>query len=100
MKSLSGNDIMQCAAILCYDVAVNHAPILFAERTEPEDPADSGWQFVCGAHEENWKLAQVWAIHDVLTFDPSLKDFIGMPYGTVLTRASANSQWNVINTHD
>jgi len=86
---------MQTAAIVCRDVAVEHAPILYAERTEPEDAADSGWQFLCGAEQEDWHSAQVWAVHEVLSREPSLGPFIELSYGTVVTRATEDSPWTV-----
>ena len=46
---------LQSAAIVCEEVAVQGASILYAKRSEPLEEADSGWQFLCGAAEEDWK---------------------------------------------
>jgi hypothetical protein len=91
---MNDQNILQCGAIVCSEVA-GGAPILHAERSEPEDEADSGWQFLCGAASEDWQVAKVWAVHEVLERDPTLKEFITMPYGTILYRHSANAKWEV-----
>jgi hypothetical protein len=91
-------NILQSAAIVCSEVA-NGAPILHAERSEPEDQADSGWQFLCGASSENWQIAKVWAVHEVLEREPSLTHFIELPFGTVLSRSSQNTEWKVNHAH-
>ena len=70
-------------------------PILYAERSQPEDEADSGWQFLCGNSSENWRAAQVWAIHEVLAREPSLAQFIELPVGTVISRTSAAEDWQI-----
>jgi hypothetical protein len=84
----------QSAAIVCAEVATG-APILHAERSVPEDAADSGWQFLCGAPSEDWQTTKVWAFHEGLERDPTLKEFITLPYGTILCRHSANAKWEV-----
>jgi hypothetical protein len=87
--------MQQSAAIVCSEVANDHMPILYAERSEPQDEADSGWQFLCGASAEAWRVAQVWAIHEVLEREPSLAPFIDLPSGTVLSRRSSADRWQV-----
>lgn len=85
----------QSAAIMCSEVA-NGAPILRAERSEPQHQADSGWQFLCGASTEDWQAAKVWAIREVLERDSTLTEFVGLPYGTVLLRNSPDEKWTKI----
>jgi hypothetical protein len=82
---MSGPAGKQSAAIVCHEVAVEHAPILYAERSEPEDAAAIGWQILCGIGSEDWESAQVCALQEVLVYDPSLKPFIDSPAGTVLS---------------
>jgi len=89
--------ILKMAAIVCRDIAVNGLPIMSAERSQPEDEADSGWQFLCGNGEEDWESAQVWAIEEVLNRERSLSNFIEFPVGTVLTRSSPNGKWVASN---
>ena len=60
---------LQAAAIVCREVAVDHAYILYAERSEPVEEADSGWQFLCGRTTEDPEAAQVWALREVLAHD-------------------------------
>jgi hypothetical protein len=83
------------AAIVCREIAVEHSPILYAARSEPEEPADSGWQFLCGAGDEEVEAAHVWSLKEVLAYEPSLGPFLGYPVGTVLTRSSPNAKWTV-----
>ena len=82
------------AAIVCSEVA-NGAPILYAHRSEALEDADSGWQFLCGAGDEDARLGQVWAIHEVVERDGSIAEFRGLPVGTVLTRSSTDDEWEV-----
>lgn len=69
----------EAAAIVCGDIANANVPILYAERTDPEEPTDSGWQFLCGAPAEDWQSAQVWALHEVLEYDGSLLPYMDFP---------------------
>jgi hypothetical protein len=89
---------LNTAAIVCEHVARNGAPILFAEKSQPQDDADSGWQFVCGTEEENWQNAQVWALREMLSLDSSLKPYLEMPWGTVLRRPSVAARWKRMTT--
>ncbi|MCE0524006.1 MAG: DUF2185 domain-containing protein [Methylacidiphilales bacterium] len=89
------NGLMKSAAIVCREVALDGAPILHAERSEPQDEADSGWQFLCGGSNEDWSAAQVWAVDEVLKREPSLSQFIDLPVGTVLSRESATDEWKI-----
>ena len=86
--------LRNAAAIVCSEVA-NGAPILYARRSKALEEADSGWQFLCGAGDEDVSLAQVWAIHEVVERDASISEFLGLPAGTVLTRSSPNDDWKV-----
>ena len=86
---------LQAAAIVCREVAVDHAYILYAERSEPVEEADSGWQFLCGRTTEDPEAAQVWALREVLAHDPSLGGLVGLPPGTVLTRSSRDADWTI-----
>lgn len=86
---------LQTAAIICHHVAKLGNPILYAKRSVPEEASDSGWQFLCGATEEDWAQAQVWALHEVLKEEPSLTALINSPVGTVLSRPSCAERWQV-----
>jgi len=85
--------IRQCAAIVCSHVAMGRKPILLAERSEPEEASDSGWQFLCGLEEEDWTTAQVWSVHEVVEIDKSLDRLVEMPIGTRLVRPAATAEW-------
>ena len=88
---------INAAAIVCGEIAQDNAPILYAYKSLPEDEADSGWQFLCGKDEENWELAKVWSLNEVLEYEPSLMNFIELPTGTILERDSVNSPWKSTN---
>ncbi|MBL0163323.1 MAG: DUF2185 domain-containing protein [Xanthomonadales bacterium] len=86
---------MDCAAIVCGHVARLSAVILCAQRDLPEEPADSGWQFLCGAEEEDWTEAQVWSVAEVLELIPNFSEFLHLPADSVLTRKDPSSTWDV-----
>ena len=82
------------AVILCSHVANGGKPIFLAFRAEPENEADSGWQFLCNTVEdENWQEAKVWSISEVLSIEPSLDAYIEYPAGTNLMRTDSASEW-------
>jgi hypothetical protein len=82
------------AAILCSHIAAERRPILRAVRDEPTMPADSGWQFLCGIDNLDSKdSGKVWAVFEVLNFEPSLAKFIDLPPGTILAREDVKTPW-------
>ena len=86
----------QCAAIICAHAASGSSPILLAERSEPEDSSDSGWQFLCGAEDEEWSDAQVWSVQEVVDSDGTLAELVDMPAGTRISRPTASDSWEVV----
>ncbi len=80
--------------MVCIEVA-RGAPVLLAVRSELLDENDSGWQFLCGAPEEDHLQAQIWAVHELLERDQSVAKYIDYPIGTVLRRATGDSEWKV-----
>lgn len=84
------------AAIVCAHVAKHSMAILRAVRTEPLQEEDSGWQFLCNSGlDEDEDQAQVWAVSEVLSLEPSLTAFIDSPVDTKLRRKDKNSKWEV-----
>ena len=83
------------AAVLCSHVASDHHQILRAVRDEPAMAADSGWQFLCGANDHAHDTAKVWAVFEVLNYEPTLVKFIDSPPGTVLSRVAPGAAWHV-----
>lgn len=82
------------AAIVCGHIAESEQPtICYAQRDPPEEAADSGWQFFCGAENEDWEKARVWSVSEVLQIAPDLAEFIDYPPGTVLTRSGPAGAW-------
>jgi len=85
------------AAIVCSHIATKHLPILRAIRTEPLEPEDSGWQFLCNSGEEEGDdEAQVWLVSEILGLEPSLSQFVNLPVGTKLSRKDKSSKWDQI----
>ena len=73
------------------------SPLLYAERNQPVDEMDSGWQFSSletggGDPAE----AQVWTLEEVLQIEPALRSFVGMQPGTVVARSSTSVHWEII----
>ena len=84
------------AAIVCGHVAAKTHPILFAERSQPDEPVDTGWQFVCNSGlDEDPESAKVWALDEVIALEPSLAAILDHPPGTQLIRKDASSPWQI-----
>lgn len=89
----SEDTVLNSAAILCGHAALRTSAILYAIRDVPEEPADSGWQFLCGAKEEDWSFAQVWSVAEVLELIPTFSEFVSLPAGSELMRKDSSSPW-------
>jgi hypothetical protein len=86
------------AAIVCSHVAREARPILYAERGEPLQEVDSGWQFLCNGNvEETPDDAEVWGIDEILEREPTLIPYINMPPGTRLMRGNAGAEWHELS---
>lgn len=84
------------AAIICSHAASGH-PILLAIRDLPIEPADSGWQFLCGSSKhEDESAVQVWSVREVIETDPSLVYLVDLPPGTSLSRTNRHKPWEVL----
>lgn len=83
------------AVIVCAHVA-NGEPVLLAMRTEPESEYDSGWQFLCNCHEENWEDAKVFSVSEALDLEPSLEGFIDLPPDVTIVRDDVSSAWKKV----
>lgn len=82
------------AAIVCPHVAREGLPILYAERSEPVNAEDSGWQFLCNAGgPEDESQAQIWSLDEVLALEPSLRSVITAPAGTRVYRRDKLTAW-------
>ena len=83
-------------AIICKHAAVERRPILYARRDEPVDPADSGWQFQCGLGvEEDPASFKLLSIEEIVRLEPTLKDHLDAPCGTVMYRRASGQAWSV-----
>jgi len=80
------------AAIVCPFVAAKKRLIVYACKDEPTEPADSGWQFL-SKEEVRPEDLKVWSLNEVLEYEPSLRLFMDVPYGTEIRRESGSGQW-------
>ena len=87
---------LSLAATVCMHVANDRHPILLAEKGKPIAPEDSGWQFMCNSGvEEDDDESQVWAIGEVLEFEPSLLGKLDSPSGARLVRSKPGEPWEL-----
>ena len=87
---------LSLAATVCMHVANDRQPILLAEKDKTIAPEDSGWQFMCNSGvEEDDDESQVWAIGEVLEFEPSLIGKLDSPSGTKLVRNNSDEPWEL-----
>jgi hypothetical protein len=82
------------AAFVCSHIAKENLPINIGLRTTPEIPEDSGWQFLCDTVDEETN-AEIWAIKEVIEYDPSLLPFLSLPYGCQIKRNENTNEWIV-----
>ena len=84
------------SAIICIHAALSIHPIMLAERSEPDDPTDTGWQFLCAVEShDDVEDAKIWALDEILEFEPSLKPFMDKPPGTRLFREKPTAPWQI-----
>ena len=85
---------MMNGTIVSAEVASKMRPILMGERSAPLDVADSGWQFWGGDSDmQESDCARIWAVGEVLEYEPTLAAYIDMPTGTRLERSSQTEIW-------
>jgi hypothetical protein len=92
---MNDSDQLHLGVIVCGHIAEERAPVLRGERSVPEEDADSGWQFLCGARDEDWKRARVWSLGEILEFEPSLASYVDMPPTFVVSRPAPGASWKV-----
>lgn len=82
------------AAIVCYHVAVQGLPILWAIKDEPVDADDSGWQFLCNSgRDEDQSEAQVWSLSEVCEHTPSVEGLLKSEIVANYFRKDEQSPW-------
>lgn len=88
------DDIFETAAIVCGHVAKEGCPIHLAVRSAPEEPEDSGWQFLCNSgKDEHAEDAQIWLISEVLLKAPTLKKYVTQPHDIRLVWDDDENDW-------
>ncbi|GHT11352.1 hypothetical protein FACS1894170_04810 [Planctomycetales bacterium] len=84
------------AAIVCSHIAEGRNRIICAIKDEPIAPEDSGWQFHCGSIHSTTD-GRVWAVGEILECEPSLRPYMSLPHGTILTRINDTNEWKISN---
>jgi hypothetical protein len=96
MTSMNIN--LSAGAIVCAHIAKDHVPMCVAVRTDPVVAEDSGWQFLCDSKNETLKDAQLWQLSEVIAIEPTLKNHLHLPAGTLLTRKKSDGEWVLTNS--
>jgi hypothetical protein len=87
---------VKLACIVSANVALRKEPIRMAERSDPVDEADSGWQFWSGQMDPlESKGAQIWSIEEVLELEPSLVNHLDLPTNTRLEHDIHTGRWEL-----
>lgn len=91
------SQVLELGAIVTRNIALGIADILYAERSEPMAPEDSGWQFTEGSKDQsNFENAQIWTVHEVIESDSTLRPFIDYPVGSRILRNSKGDAWTLL----
>lgn len=87
---------MKMGVVLTRNIALGIGSILYGERGDPVDPADSGWQFTEGSRDQSaFENAQIWTVREVLEVAADIAPFINMPVGTIISRSSRDEPWDI-----
>jgi hypothetical protein len=65
--------------MVCRHIVDDNSPVDRAIRTEPVDPADSGWQFLCKRRRHLADDCRVCGIDEILKLDPAIVEIIDVP---------------------
>ena len=74
---MSYEELKQTAAIICIHISYPERPILYATGGVPSEPADRGWQFLCGIEpHDDVSCAKVWLLKEVADLDPTVRSIL------------------------
>jgi hypothetical protein len=93
---MSYEDLKQSAAIICEHISYPEHPILRATHDRPEEPEDSGWQFLCGVENHEHSDAAVWALREVAELDPTVRPILDAEPESSFERSTTNTPWRQI----
>jgi hypothetical protein len=93
---MSYEHLKQSAAIICEQISYPERPILHATRDMPEEPEDSGWQFLCGVENHAHSDAVVWALHEVVDLDPSIRSILDAERQSSFECSTTSTPWRQI----
>jgi hypothetical protein len=86
--------LKRSAAIICKQVSYPERPILHATRDFPVEPADSGWQFVCGVeNHDDFGGGQTWTLEEVTALDPTLRAILDAEPKISFERRTVDTPW-------
>jgi len=80
----------------CSHVLSNKFPILLAQRDLPLDEADSGWQILCGANQEDDSTGRIIAVEEAYKIDQAFEMLFQNPPQKCFARHSPNHPWEEI----
>jgi hypothetical protein len=89
-------DIKRSAAIVCKHISYPERPILRATRDVPVDPADSGWQFLCGVADHRNIRGAIWALEEAACLDASLREILDAEPEVSFKRSTLGGSWRPI----
>ena len=93
---MSYENLKRSAAFVCEHVALRRRPILRAKHDVPIDPADSGWQFLCGVENHTDSAPLLWALEEVAQLDFSLRTILDSPQETCFERSTVDTPWRSV----
>jgi hypothetical protein len=92
------------AAIVCVHVHADRLPILYAAWDPPDEPIDSGWQFLCSGDVDHESLgpegARLWAVEEVLNREPTLRGLLAASRLRRCTRSAPGQPWRTVSPQD
>jgi hypothetical protein len=89
------NKTKNSAAFICVHCMDQGAPIAFAQKDEPIDECDTGWQFLCGIdqYHDDAKVMLIVAIKTVVGVDASVLQILDSPVGSQFARKLPSTAW-------
>lgn len=84
--------------VVCGHILRRVHPIRRAVRDEPQDPADSGWQALCGVVDHSADPTPdggLVSMEDLLRMSPELREWIDAEPPITLERESRSAPWRI-----
>jgi len=79
------------AVLVCQHIAVEGAHICYAIRSQPIREEDSGWQFLCSHRSAECSPVRIWAVEEIVRYDPDVLKIIDSPAGTSFFKTTTST---------